>query len=426
LRPRIAEYSPCRFSGAIRFEDATAAVGLEFVHEMGQTGFKHLPETMGSGVAWFDYDADGLADLYLVQGGDLPGEGRYGGQAQPGNAVFRGRPDGALDHPLTGAEDRGYGMSVTAADYDGDGWTDLFVGNFGANALYRNNGDGTFSLQRDTGVEDPRWAASAAWGDVDGDGLPDLFVTNYLAYSMEEAIFCGAPERNVYSYCHVDLFDGVEDDLYLNRGDGSFEQISRAAGVANAIEGKGLGVLMSDLNSDGRTDIYVANDTQQNFYYINRGDLTFEDQGLFSGTGYSEDGKAQAGMGTVAADLDGDGGDEILVTNFSFENNNLYRQLAPGAYLDESYPLGLGEPGLVTLSFGIVAFDADADGDRDVAVANGHILDNVDAVQDNTAYAQPNHFFVNHLTELRLEALASGALAAAAPSAAGSPPRGVT
>jgi hypothetical protein len=409
----------------IRFVDVAADSGLDFVHQIGARGRKHLPETMGSGLAWLDYDNDGHADLYYVQSGDLPGEGRFGSPEQPGNALYRNRGDGTLALVVSGAEDPGYGMSVTAADYDGDGWIDVFVGNFGADALYRNNGDGTFTLQRATGAEDPRWAASAAWGDIDGDSLPDLFVTNYLGYTMDTAIFCGEQDRDVYSYCHVDLFDGVEDDLYRNLGDGTFEQRARSAGVANALEGKGLGVVMADLDRDGLTDIYVANDTQQNFYYVNRGDWTFEDQGLFSGTGYSEDGKTQAGMGIVVSDVDGDTVDEILVTNFSFETNNLYRQIAPGAYLDETYGLGLGEPGLATLSFGIVAFDADADGDREVAIANGHILDNVDEVQDNTAYAQPNHLFVNHLTELRREAMAGGALAPGAQEGGWRPGRGL-
>lgn len=391
------------------FVDATARAGIDFVHDTGARGDKHLPETMGGGVAWLDFDNDGTDDVYLVQSGPLPGDGA----APRGNVLFRNDGHGNFRSRAVGIEDAGYGMGAAAADFDGDGWVDVYVTNFGPNALYRNNGDGTFTRLQ-AGVEDPRWSASAAWGDLDLDGLADLFVTNYLLYDLATAPYCGRQDLGVRSYCHVDLFDGVADALFRNRGDGRFDDVAEAAGVAQAAEGKGLGVAMADLDRDGTTDIYVANDTQQNFLYLNRGDWRFVDEGLFSGAGYSDAGKAQAGMGVVIADLDGDAGDEILVTNFAFETNNLYRLLAPGSYLDETYLLGLGEPGLATLSFGISAFDADADGDLDVAVANGHILDNVSEVQDNAAYAQPNHLFVNRLTALRRAALDSGALAAGA------------
>lgn len=386
----------------LQFEEATAAAGIDFVHVTGRTPERHLPETMGAGVAWIDHDRDGDHDLYLVQSGPLPGTDAPD-DARPPNVLYRNDGNGRFGRVASGADHRGYGMGVTAGDYDADGWPDLFVTNFGPDVLYRNNGDGTFS-EVHAGVEDERWSASAAWGDLTGDGLLDLFVTHYVHYDPATAIRCGDEAAAGNAYCHIDLFDGVPDSLYRNLGDGTFEDVAEAAGVADALEGKGLGLVLADLDDDGDTDVYVANDTQQNYLYLSQGDGTFVDEGLFSGTGYSAEGKAQAGMGTDAADLDGDGIDEILVTNFAFEPNNLYRRFSPGAYLEESFALGLGEAGLAQLAFGIVAADLDADGDLEVVVANGHILDTVEAIQDGTPYAQRNHLFENRLDGLRAAA----------------------
>jgi len=393
--------------GAIRFTAADA--GIDFVHVNGRTDRKHLPETMGAGAAWTDYDRDGDQDLYLVQSGWLPGT-LPAGSTPPTNRLYRNDGQGNFAAVETGAEDATYGMGASLADFDNDGWPDLFVTNFGANVLYRNNGDGTFAQLENSGVEDPRWSSSSAWADLDGDHDADLFVLNYIEYDVATATTCGQISEGP-SYCHIDLFNGLADGLFRNNGDGSFTDVAATAGVANPREGKGLGVVLGDLDGDRRTDIFVANDTQQNFLYANLGDLRFEDQGLFSGTGYSGEGRAQAGMGTDMNDLDGDLASEILVTNFAFENNNLYRQSAPGSYLDEAYTLGLGEPGLAQLAFGIVSFDADGDGDRDVAVANGHILDTVEAVQDGLTYPQPNHLFRNTLVAQRRDRIAVGASA---------------
>ena len=392
----VPSHAPAQEDPAIWFNEVTAQIGLDFVHQRGANGAKHLPETMGAGVAWIDYDGDGDNDLYFVQSGPLPGSG----EPAIGNAMYR-NDDGNLTRVRIGAEHSGYGMGVTFADWDGDGFADLFVSNLGPDVLLRNNGDGTYSEQRSSGVEDTRWSASAAWSDLDLDGLADLYVTKYVIYDFATALACGEQQFQSRSYCHIDLFVADADTVYRNSGDGTFEDRSAQAGVANALDGKGLGVVIGDVTNDGYPDIYVANDTQQNFLYVNRGDWTFEEQGLFSGTGYSESGMGMAGMGTDLRDLDGDGRDEILVTNFAFENNNLYREVAPSAYLDDSSALGFGGPGFATLAFGITTFDADADGDAEIAVANGHILDNVTAVQDNTTYPQRNHLFENHLTSMR-------------------------
>lgn len=408
--------------------DVTAPSGVDFVHSHGGTGDKHLPETMGSGVAFLDFDVDGAWDLWLVDSGPLPFAGdpvqeraeRPGPRAPtsrrppadrrsaesrpPGHdALYRNRGNGTFDLVgRPGASPTGYGMGITVADYDGDAWPDVYVTTFGPNSLYRNNGDGTFSdVTRTAGVGDHSWGASAAWADLDADGLADLYVVNYVAYDPVSAPRCGEPDRGIRSYCHIELFDGVADLLFQNRGGGRFAQVAGPAGVANAAEGKGLGVVAGDLDDDGRTDLYVANDTTRNFLYLNRGGGRFEDVGLLSGTGFSQDGAAQAGMGVDAGDVDGDGRQDLVVTNFAFEANNLYRRHGePGAWLDDAFPLGLGEPSLVPLGFGVDMVDLDADGDLDILVANGHILDNVERLKDNATYAQPNQLFRNRLEGL--------------------------
>ena len=438
--------TPPASQSQINFIDASEIAGIAFKHSNGASGDKHLPETMGAGAGWIDFDGDGRLDLYLVDSGRLPATGSADseGAAQAAlrsardadhreagddgrNLLYRGVGEGVFTIAATAAaDDDGYGMGVTAADYDNDGWLDLYVTNFGPNVLLRNNGDGSFSRVENAATGDNRWSASAVWSDLDADGWLDLYVTNYIAYDIANARYCEEPLRDTRSYCHIDLFDGVADQLFHNNGDSDFEDVSAAAGVVNAAEDKGLGVVTGDLNDDGRIDMYVANDTAQNFLYVHTAvarprnqaggesdpdgshALGFEDIGLFSGTGYSEDGKAQAGMGTNAADLDGDGSLEILVTNFAFEPNNLFRRITPGAYVDDTYALGLGEASLPTLGFGITAADFDGDGDTDVAVANGHILDNVAELKDNATYAQSNHLFTNQLTDLRRAALREG------------------
>ena len=395
-RPRIA------------FVDVSDRVGLRFRHQTGGTGEKHVPETMGSGVVWLDYDNDGAWDLYFIDSGPLPaGPAPVLAETQSGrNVLYRARADHTFAAVArAGVEDSGYGMGGTVADYDGDGWPDLLVTNFGPNALYRNNGDGTFAdVTVIAGVGDPRWGTSAAWGDLDHDGFPDLYVANYLAYDPANARVCGRPDEGIRIFCPPQMFDGVADILYRNTGDGRLQDVTEIAGVANASEGKGLGVVIGDADEDGLPDIYVANDSTRNFLYLNRGGFHFEDAGLVSGVGYSEEGQPQSGMGTDFGDLDGDGHMEIVVTNFSFEPNNLYRLLAPYVYLDETFALGLGAATMPVLGFGVGMVDLDGDGDLDLAFANGHIHDHL----PDTPMPQPNQVFVNRLTELRAEAIAAG------------------
>ncbi len=369
------------------FSDVTGAVGVDFQHHHGGTGDKQLAETMGSGVAWLDFDRDGRWDLYFVD------------SAGP-NVLYRGS-DGAIESaPQANIADTSYGMGVSVSDYDADGFADVYVTNLGRNALYRNNGDGTFSgVTEEAGVGDTEWSVSSAWGDLNGDGLPDLYVANYIVSDGENPLYCGEPDKGIRSYCHISLFDGVGDTVYRNDGDGRFTNVAAQAGFTE--DGKGLGVAMGHVDDDNWLDVYVANDTTRNFLLLNRGGFRFEDVGLVSGVGYGANGRPQAGMGTELADLDGDGSPEILVTNFAFEPVNLYRSVAPGFFLDDTFQLGLGEATLPTLGFGLALEDFDGDGDLDIAVANGHILDDVSRIKDNATFPQPNQVLVNRLTELQ-------------------------
>jgi hypothetical protein len=400
------------------FVDETAAASIDFLHHHGGTGDKQLPETMGAGVAWLDYDRDGRHDLYFVDSGPLPqsmaarpptGTSRQG-QVVGANVLYRGLPDGTFRQVSgAGASDRGYGQGVSVADYDADGFPDLYVTNVGRNTLLRNNGDGTFADVTDSaGIGGESWSVSSAWGDLDGDGLSELYVANYLRYDLANPLYCGAPLQGIRSYCHISLFEGAADALYRNDADGTFTDISRDA--LGDPRGKGLGVVMGHVDGDELLDIYVANDTTQNLLYRNAGELTFEEAGLVTGVGFASDGRPQAGMGTDIADLDGDGVMEIVVNNFAFEPTNVYRAAAPGFFLDDTYALGIGAVTYPTLGFGLALADFDADGDLDMVIANGHILDDVERIKDNATYAQPNQLLVNRLDEMRSSGAAESAV----------------
>jgi hypothetical protein len=381
---------------AIRFADVTETSGVDFVHFSGRSVEKHMPETMGGGVAWLDFDLDGRGDLYLVDSGlfeDIPPLAAAPAQAGR-NLYYRGGTDRGFERAASGAENSGFGMGVAAGDFDHDGYVDLYVTNYGADALYRNNGDGTFAdVTAEFGLGDERWGTSAAWADLDLDGLPELFVVNYLVYSQAVARACGDVANDRRSYCTPDLFDGVEDILYRNLGGAAFVDAATTAGVANALDGKGLGIVIADLDRDDLPDLYVANDATRNFVFMNRGNLEFEDVGLMSGAGLGIEGLPQSGMGVEVGDLDGDGIPEIGVTNYEQQPVNMYRALLPGLYSEDSYTLGVGGPTAMTLGFGILFVDADGDGDLDVFVANGHALDMDDW------YAQPNQVFDNQHRE---------------------------
>ena len=348
------------------FTDVAPSAGIRFVHERGATEQRRLPETMGSGVAWIDYDNDGWMDLFVAQSGRLP-EGDTG-------RLYRNNGNGAFTDVTekAGISTKVYGMAAIAADYDNDGFTDLLVTAFGRNVLYHNNGNGTFTDVTDrAGIRSSGWNTSAAWADVDGDGRLDLFVTRYVDFRLDHDYFCGNAITGKREYCHPDVFPGMSGTLFHNNGDGTFKDVTKEAGVGAV--GKGLGVLFFDSDGDGKPDLYVANDQVLNFLFHNAGGGKFEDISVPSGAAVSSEGKPQAGMGVDAADVDGDGRPDIVVTNFDFEINSLYRNLGENLYEDASVSSGFGPPSFNFLAFGVNLFDAANLGRFDAFVANGHL-----------------------------------------------------
>ena len=381
---------------SILFTDVTEATGLRFHHTSGSSGRKYVVETMGSGAAAFDYDADGNIDLYVVDSGDLPG---YAAAADPRNALLRNEGPGSgwtfTDRATTaGVDDRGYGMGVTIGDYDNDQDADIFVTNVGPNRLFRNESGGARFEDRspysDVG-QDTSWSTGAAFADVDLDGDLDLYVANYLAFAFPPADSGpGRPRRHVAST----EYPGRRDFLYRNDGDGRFVDITEAAGLLS-LEGRQLGVIFVDIDADGDPDLFQGNDATPNGLYRNEGDGTFVDVGLLAGVAFNGSGQPEGTMGVDAADVDGDGQQDLVMTNFQWESNTLYRSLSPGSFADVSRESGIGGPSFDRLAFGINLVDVDNDGDQDLFVANGHIDEDIERFDPQATYGQPDQLFLN-------------------------------
>jgi hypothetical protein len=369
--------------------DVTAASGIDFVHRSGAAGDFWLPEIMGAGAGFLDYDGDGRLDVYLVQSGSLRDPSAHGG----GNRLFRNEGGGRFRDvtAAAGVGGHGYGMGCAAGDYDNDGDTDLYVTNFGPNILYRNEGDGTFSdVTTAAGVGDPSWSTSAAFVDFDHDGDLDLFVANYVAW-QDKPVFT---DRKCYGrhgardYCSPQAYSAPAlARLYRNDG-GVFADVSAASGIAGR-PGTGLGVVCSDLNADGRVDIYVANDQMPSFAWINRGDGTFAESAGALGCAVDDMGRAQAGMGVDAADIDNDGDFDLWKVHLHGEAHILY--INRGQYFDErTAAWGLAAPTRQFTGFGTALFDHDLDGLLDIFVANGRVQFVVEPVIASDVYAEPN------------------------------------
>jgi enediyne biosynthesis protein E4 len=371
-----------------RFADVTAKAGIDFVHKSGATPDKHMVETFGSGVAWIDYDNDGFPDLYFVNG--APGTA---------NALYHNNKDGTfadVTQQAGVAGQDGYKTGVAVGDYDNNGYLDLYVTALGPNLLYRNNRDGTFTdVTSAAGVAGGagEWSTSTGFVDFDRDGDLDLYVVNYLDVRKDDNPYCGLRKDGYRMYCNPTIFDGVADRLFRNNGNGTFTDVSQQAGIANPA-GKGLGVAFCDFDRDGDTDIYVANDLVRNFLYRNNGDGTFLDVAYGAGVGFDSNGKPQAGMGVDCADFDGNGLPDIFVTNFSEELNTLYENRGHGIFEDVSTKAGLGS-GYLPLGFGTKMYDVDNDGDLDIHVTNGHVIDNVKLYHPTFTYAQKDLLYVN-------------------------------
>jgi hypothetical protein len=369
------------------FVEVTREAGVDFVHVNGATPEKYMPETMGGGAIIFDYDDDGWADLFFVDGGSfvdpvLADAARHRLYRNNGDWTFTDVSANA------GIARSGYGMGACAADYDGDGLPDLYVTSVGENRLYRNQGGGRFlDVTASAGVGDRLWSSSCAFADVDNDGDVDLYVVNYVDFSVDNNKDC--TYSGVRGYCHPNVYNGQSDRLYRNNGDGTFADVSLEAGVSLP-QGKGLGVVFSDYDADGWIDIYVANDSVRNFLFHNRGDGTFEEVGLVLGVALGSSGEPLAGMGTDMGDVDGDGLAEIVVTNLDRQTHNLYRNTAPGLFDDMTFESGLAEATLPFVGFGVAFLDYDNDGDLDLAIANGDVLDNVGEFREGASYHQRN------------------------------------
>ncbi len=390
-------------SPEIRFDEVSTALGVDFRHRHFGTGEKYMAENMGAGLAIADLNGDGRLDLYLVQGAPLPLPAAPPPEAlnrlylQQENGTFRDATAGS------GAGVGGVGMGVAWADIDRDGDLDLYVTQYGANALLLNRGNGAFEEEAARfGVDDPSWGASAGFFDPDGDGDLDLFVANYLRAPLDGHVWCGNAQADLRSYCHPDLYPGAPDVLYraeLDSEDGRssvrFSDVSVAFGLDRGERGKGLGVGLLDLNDDRRPDILVANDGAANHAYLSPVSGATRESALALGLALNASGATEAGMGLVQADLDGDGTLEIFSTHLDQETNTLWKRIAPDLWTDATGRSGLGPPSLAWVGFGVEAIDFDNDGDLDLFVANGHILDNVDKFHPERQHLQPAQLFEN-------------------------------
>ena len=374
------------------FSDISDDAGIHFTHVNDASPRRLLPETMGSGAAFFDYDGDGRPDLYLVNGAPLVSDRS---QAAPG-ALYHNL-DGRHFADVTraaGLIEPFYGMGVAVGDVNNDGHLDLFVSGVGASRLYLNRGDGTFAdATRAWHLDDPGFATSAAFLDYDRDGRLDLYVAHYVSWSAGKDVAC-APDGTHRSYCTPEVYRGESGRLYRNLGGAGFADVTAKCGLATP-ESKTLGVAVLDIDHDGWPDLALANDTTPNLLYVNNHDGTFAEVGVAARFAYSESGATRGGMGIDAADADGDGNDDLLVTNFAQEMVGFYRGLGKLSFADEAAPSGLGLPTLMPLGFGALFVDVDSDGLPDVVLANGHIEPDIKLRQPQQSYAQKPQLFRN-------------------------------
>jgi enediyne biosynthesis protein E4 len=380
----------------VTFVDVARSAGITFRHDNAASPDKFLIETMGSGCGWIDYDQDGLLDLYLVNGSAT---GAYKPEHPLQCALYRNNGDGTFtDMTLkagVGAEGL-FGMGIAVGDYDNDGFPDLFVCGYGRCILYHNNRDGTFAdVTTKAGVgNNGRWASSAAWFDYDNDGRLDLVIANYVDWSPEHNFYCGDRGPGMRSYCHPDDFNGQPPTLYHNNGDGTFTDVSKPSGVGLK-SSNGLGVVTFDYDNDGWQDIFIANDHMPNFLFHNHRDGTFSEVGYLSGVAVSGDGQFEAGMGVDAADTRGDGHMDLIVTHLDMQLARFYRSLDDGSFEDATFRSKVGYATFHMSGFGTRFFDYDNDGARDLFMANGHVLDNIERYHADTKYAEAKLMFRN-------------------------------
>jgi hypothetical protein len=376
----------------VQFVDITRQAGIRFQHNSGAFGQKYLPETMGAGCAFLDYNNDGWQDILLINSMDWPGHTRR--TSFP--ALYRNNKNGTF---LDVTQEAGltteiYGMGTAIGDFDNDGWVDIYISALGPDRLFRNLGNGKFAdVTQKAGLNNPDYGASAAWFDYDKDGDLDLVVTQYVQWSVETDIRCSLDGVNK-SYCTPESYKGLSSRLYQNQGKGTFVDVTQKAGLLDPT-GKALGVAVFDSNNDGWPDLLVANDTQPNRLYVNNKNGTFTERGVQAGIAFSEDGTVRGAMGVDTSDYDGSGFASLLIANFSNEMLSLYHNEGKGLFVDEAPTSTVGQASLLTLAFGCFFFDLDLDGRMDIFVANGHVENDINKVQKRVTYPQPPHLFHN-------------------------------
>jgi enediyne biosynthesis protein E4 len=385
--------SASRPSGPIEFTDVTVQAGIHLKHNTGAFGKKYLPETMGSGVCFIDYDNGGWQDIFFVNSMDWPGHGS-GEKSYP--ALYHNNRDGTFTDVTrqAGLAIETYGLGCAVGDYDNDGFDDIYLTTVGSNHLFRNLGNGKFAdVTAKAGVADPGFSASAMWFDYDNDGKLDLFVTHYIEWSIEKDQYCTLDNKNK-SYCTPQTYKGESSTLFHNKGDGTFENVTQRAGLHDP-SSKALGVALLDYDNDGWMDLFVSNDTEPNKLYRNNHNGTFTDVAVLAGVAFSESGRVRAGMGTDAGDFDLSGRQGLLIGNFTNESTALYGNDGSGLFTDDGPKSGLAQMTNQALTFGAFFFDYDLDGLLDVFAANGHVSDDISVVQPTVRYAQPAGVYHN-------------------------------
>jgi enediyne biosynthesis protein E4 len=384
----LAAVSP---PAAVRFTDITAASGIKFTHNSGRAGKKFLPETVGSGGAFFDADGDGWPDLLLINSKDWAPRGR-----KSLHALYRNNKNGTFTNITAGSglDVEMYGMGVAVADYDNDGRDDVYITALEGDRLFHNEGGGKFKdVTKGSGINNANFATSVAWLDYDKDGKVDIFVANYVQWTAKGDLWCSL-DGQTKSYCTPESYKGTQSKLYHNLGGGRFEDVTEKAGLGEKTS-KSLGITVFDYNGDGWPDIFVANDTQPNKLYRNNKNGTFTDEGMAAGVAFGEDGVARGAMGADAGDYDRSGRPHLLVGNFSNQMLGLYHNEGTGLFVDEAPTSTVGRASLLTLAFGVFFWDYDLDGYLDIFAANGHIEEEIGRVQPKVSYKEPPLLFRN-------------------------------
>ncbi|HET6385012.1 MAG TPA: CRTAC1 family protein [Armatimonadota bacterium] len=401
VSPARAAASPRLTSQPLQFTDVSRDAGIHWGFNNGATGLHLFIETTGGGVAFFDYNNDGLLDIFAVQGGPEPGASGAARRFSTRNVLYRNNGDGTFTDVTSGSGldvYTGYGQGVSVADYDNDGWPDLYVTSYGGSHLFHNNRDGAFKdVTTRAGVADRAaerpWPLSSAWADYDNDGRLDLFVCHYARWSLALNKDCRAP-GNRRSYCRPQVYESSHCKLYHNNGDGTFTDVTKRAGLAS-LAGKNMGAAWIDYDDDGWMDLFVTNDTLPNFLLHNNRDGTFTDRGLVSGAALGASGTPDSGMGIGVGDYDNDGREDLIVVNFAGEPKSIYQNRGSGEFENQSYASNIASTNLQYLGFGLECFDYDLDGYKDIIVGNGHVLDDPESLGGGATYAQSQQLFHN-------------------------------